>query len=120
MKPHIDETAFGSIALEGTTYEHDVLVRLDGRVKKRRKKLSKAVYGTSHVVSQAEAKHIYEPGAQRLIVGTGQEGNVTLSDEAADYFRRKRCQVDLLPTPRAVDAWNETEGPVIGLFHVTC
>ena len=120
MKPRIDQTVFGSITLEGTTYEHDVLIRLDGQVKKRKKKLSKAVYGTSHMVSQAEAKHIYEPGAQRLIIGTGQEGNVTLSDEAADYFKRKQCQVKLMPTPAAIDAWNEIDGPVIGLFHVTC
>jgi len=23
-------------------------------------------------------------------------------------------------TPQAIDAWNEAEGAVIGLFHVTC
>jgi hypothetical protein len=120
MKPRIDQTVFGSIVVGGTTYEHDVLVRLDGRVKKRKKKLSKAIYGTSHIVSLAEAKHIYEPNARRLLIGTGQEGNVTLSDEAADYFTRKQCQVMLMPTPRAMGAWNESDGPVIGLFHVTC
>jgi hypothetical protein len=26
----------------------------------------------------------------------------------------------LLPTPEAIDVWNETEGGAIGLFHVTC
>jgi hypothetical protein len=25
-----------------------------------------------------------------------------------------------LPTPDAIRVWNETEGAVIGLFHVTC
>lgn len=33
-----------------------MLIRLDGKVKKRKKKLSKAVYGTSHLVSLEEAK----------------------------------------------------------------
>jgi hypothetical protein len=28
--------------------------------------------------------------------------------------------VVLLPTPEAIDVWNETEGGAIGLFHVTC
>ena len=54
------------------------------------------------------------------MIGTGQYGNVRLSEEAADYFKRKQCQVELLPTPEAIRAWNEAEGTVIGLFHVTC
>jgi hypothetical protein len=120
MKPTIDQTTFGSITIEGTIFEHDVLIRLNGEVKKRKKKLSKALYGTSHILSLDEAKHIYEKGAQRLILGTGQYDNVRLSDEAADYFKRKQCQVELVPTPRAIHTWNETEGAVIGLFHVTC
>jgi hypothetical protein len=120
MRPRIDETKFGSIAVGGTVFERDVIIRLNGQVKKRKKKLSKAVYGTSHTISLDEAKYIYEKGAERLIVGAGQYGLVELSDEAADYFERKECQVELLPTPEAIRAWNETEGAVIGLFHVTC
>jgi hypothetical protein len=120
MKPRIDQTAFGSITIEQQHFAHDVLIRLRGQVKKRKKKLSKAIYGTSHVVSLAEAKHTYQPGTKRLIIGTGQQGNVHLSEEAADYFKRKKCQVQLLPTPQAIQAWNEAEGAVIGLFHVTC
>ncbi len=120
MKPTIDQTTFGSITIAGTVFEHDVLIRLNGQVEKRKKKLSKALYGTSHILSLDEAKHIYEKGTQRLILGTGQYDNVRLSDEAADYFKRKQCQVELSPTPTAINAWNETQGAVIGLFHVTC
>ena len=120
MKPKIDGTRFGSITIEGEKIEHDVVIRLNGDVEKRKKKLSKALYGTSHVISLDEAKHVYEDGAERLIVGTGQNGLVTLSEEATDYFRRKACRVDLLPTPEALKAWNEAKGAVIGLFHVTC
>jgi hypothetical protein len=120
MKPTIDQTAFGSITIDGKIFAHDVIIRLSGQVEKRKKKLSKVVYGTSHVMSLAEAKHVYEKGTKRLIIGTGQQGNVTLSEEAADYFKRKKCRVQLLPTPKAIRAWNETEGAVIGLFHVTC
>lgn len=120
MKPTIDETSFGSIIIDGKAFEYDVLIRLNGEIEKRKKKLSKAIYGTSHVLSLDEAKYVYEKGTKRLIIGSGQDGNVELSNEAADYFERKHCKVDLLPTPRAIGTWNKAEGDVIGLFHVTC
>jgi hypothetical protein len=138
MKPRIDGTEFGSITVEGETHHEDILIRLDGQVKKRKKKLSKAVYGTSHIVSLAEAEHIYEEGASgqdvpirtdvpirsdvpvRIIFGTGQSGLLGLSDEATAYFQQKGCQVELLPTGEAIQAWNQAEGAVVGVFHVTC
>jgi hypothetical protein len=120
MKPKIDKAKFGWILIEDVRFEHDVIIRLSGQVKKRKKKLSKAIYGTSHTVSLDEAKHIYETGAERLIIGAGQFGLVELSDEAADYFERQGCRVELHPTPKAIQVWNEAEGNVIGLFHVTC
>ena len=120
MKPRIDRTAFGSITIEGTEFEHDVILRLTGRPEKRKKRLSKAVYGTSHIISLAEAEHVFEKGAERLIIGTGQNGMVKLSDEAAGYFKQRGCQVELLRTPEAIEAWNKARGAVIGLFHVTC
>ncbi len=110
----------GSITIGGSKYDHDVVLRLDGTVEKRKKKLSKAIYGSSHTISLDEARHVYQEGAERLIVGTGQTGLVTLSEEAAAFFRERGCQVSLAPTPEALRLWNEAEGAVIGLFHVTC
>jgi hypothetical protein len=89
-------------------------------VNKRKKKLSKQHYGTSHTVSLDEAKHIFDDGAERLIVGAGQNGVLKLSDEAEDYFTKKGCSVDLRSTPEAMKEWNEAEGKVIAMFHVTC
>ncbi|HEX8860801.1 MAG TPA: hypothetical protein VGC06_17250 [Actinomycetes bacterium] len=79
-----------------------------------------AIYGTSHTISLAEAKHVYQKGAMRLIIGAGQSGMVALSDEAAAYVKRLDCQIDLLPTPDAIPVWNDAAGAVIGLLHVTC
>ena len=120
MKPRIDGSEFGSITIDGERIEHDVLIRLSGEVAKRKKKLSKAVYGTSHTISLAEAEYIYEKGAERLIVGAGQNGMVELSSEAADYFAKHKLAIDLAPTPAAIARWNKARGPVIALFHVTC
>ncbi len=120
MKPKIDDTEFGSITIQGETYENDVIIRMNGAVEKRKKKLSKEIFGTSHLVSKAEAEFVYEGGATRLIVGSGQTGMVRLSEEACEYFKKMGCRVDILPTQKAIEAWNKAEGKTIGLFHVTC
>ena len=60
----IDATEFGSITVDGKTYEHDVIIRLSGKVEKRRKRLSKEKYGTSHIISKAEAKFVFEDGSR--------------------------------------------------------
>jgi len=116
----IDSTEFGSITIDGNKYDHDVLIRLSGEVKKRHKKLSKEKYGTSHIISKDEAEDIFEKGCDQLIVGSGQEGNVRLSPEAADYFEKRGCEVILQPTPEAIRSFNASHEKKIGLMHVTC
>jgi hypothetical protein len=120
MNPKIDSTKFGSITINGEVIDYDVVINLSGKIEKRKKKLSKKIYGTSHIISIEEAKHIYEKGAEKLIIGSGQYDNVTLSSEASDYFEKMQVQVDLSPTPEAIKKWNSAIGFVIGLFHVTC
>jgi hypothetical protein len=120
MQPTIQGTEFGSITADEEVFDHDIVIRLSGKVKKRKKKLSKEKYGTSHTVSLDEAEDIYDDGEEQLIIGTGQYGNVTLSEEAEGYFKDKGCAVELTPTPEAVKVWNEAEGKTIGMFHVTC
>jgi hypothetical protein len=120
MQPRIDRTQFGSVTIDGKVFTHDVLIRLGGQVEKRKKKLSKAVYGTSHTISLAEAEHVYQQGAARLFIGAGQYGTVTLSEEAAAHFEHNGCQVELLSTPEVIPAWNQAEGAVIAMLHVTC
>jgi hypothetical protein len=100
MQPRIDRTQVGSVTIDGKVYEHDALIRLGGMLEKRKKKLSRAVYGTSHTISLAVAKHLYRKGAI--------------------YFQPHRCQVELLPTPEVLSIWNQAEGAVIAMLHVTC
>jgi len=120
MKPKIDKTKFGSITVDGKKYDYDIMIRLDKKVEKRQKKLSKEVYGSSHTISLAEAEHTYEEGAKNLIIGSGQSGLANLSAEASEFFKQKNCQVELLPTPDAIERWNKAKGQAIGLFHITC
>src|SRR5215813_10567450 len=116
----IEGTTFGTITIDGKTYEHDVIIRLSGEVVKRKKKLSKKYYGTSHVLSKDEAKFVFESGCEQLILGSGQMGNVHLSPEAEAYFAKKGCKVVLQSTPEAIHVFNRSHAKKIGLFHVTC
>jgi len=112
----IEGTTFGTITIDGKTYEHDVIIRLSGEVERRKKKLSKKYFGTSHVLSKEEAKFVFEKGCKQLILGSGQMGNVHLSPEAEAYFANKGCE----PTPEAIRIFNKSHEKKVGLFHVTC
>jgi hypothetical protein len=116
----IEGTTFGTIRIDGKTYDHDVIIRLSGEVVKRKKKLSKKYYGTSHTVSKDEAKFVFEKGCDELVVGSGQMGNLHLSPEAQAYFAKKGCKVLLQPTPAAIRLFNRSNANRVGLFHVTC
>ena len=116
----IKGTEFGSITIDGEIYPFDVLIRLSGEIKKRKKKLSKERYGTSHIVSLEEAEFIYEKGSDLLVLGTGQSGNLGLSPEASEFFAHKGCPVLAEPTPQAIVTFNRSKGQKIALFHVTC
>src|SRR5712691_7417449 len=117
----IEGTTFGTITIDGKTYEHDVIIRLSGEVAKRKKKLSKKYFGTSHVLSKDEAKFVFENGCEQLILGSGQMGDVHLSPEAdGAYFAKKACTVLLQPTLKAIPTSTTSHAKKIGLFHVTC
>jgi hypothetical protein len=122
VKPKIKDTSFGAITVGKKTYHHDIVIGLDGAVRKRKKKLSKRLYGTSHTISLDEIRDVYETGAKRLIVGTGQYDQIRLSDETVTFLDAHGCQAILLSTGEAMNTWNETErkGEAIGLFHITC
>lgn len=68
--PKINSTDFGLITIEGEKFAYDVVIRLDGNMRrwnfrqKRKKKLSKAIYGTSHVISLDEARATFEEKAE--------------------------------------------------------
>jgi hypothetical protein len=120
MKPIIQKSKFGSITIENVRYPYDVLIRLDGKVKKRKKKLSKKVYGTSHLISLEEIKFIHSQNTEMIIFGAGQHGQMKLSPEAEEFLGDQNCDFILKATPQAIKHWNNSKGKVIGLFHVTC
>jgi hypothetical protein len=76
---HFEGFSFGSIRIDGVTYDHDVVIE-SGRVKKRNKKPSKPlrdVFGHTPVSSNEEIPW----GCRRLIIGTGMQGALPVTDE---------------------------------------
>jgi hypothetical protein len=88
----IESTTFGAITINGKTYEHDVVIRLSGEVVKRKEKLSRKLYGTSHVLSKDEAKFLFEKGGDQIVIASGETGNVRLSSEAEAYFKKRAAR----------------------------
>jgi len=72
MIPEINKTSFGSITVDGEIYDHDINIALDGEVRKRKKKLSKAVYDTSHTISFDEIRYTFQDNSEGIIIGGGQ------------------------------------------------
>lgn len=120
MHPQIDKAIFGWIQINGQKYKHDIVIEQNSTIRKRKKKLSKAEFGTSHIVSLAEAQDIYSKNLETLLIGSGMFDKVRLSDQAADFFRSNNTTVIILPTGKAVRYWNDRHVPMVGLFHITC
>jgi hypothetical protein len=116
----INGTKFGSITIDGKVYGHDVAIDLSGNIIKRKKKLSKKYYGTSHIISGDEARFLYQKGAKKLILGTGQYDNVRLSKDARRFLDKKGCKVVSADTPNALTIYNRSVARKIAMFHVTC
>jgi len=119
-KAFVQSCSFGEIVIDGTAYDHDVIITISGKIRKRKKKLSKKYYGTSHVISLEEAQYLYEKDAEEIIIGTGMYDMVTLSPEASEFLADQRCQVTTAATPQAIELYNSSPTRVMALFHITC
>ena len=120
MGPKIEVATFGRITVNGESFDHDIVIGLSGEITKRKKKLSKQVFGTSHIISCEEVEQIFEEGCKTLIIGAGLYGQVKLSEDAQKFLNERGVECILQPTVDAMKKFNLIEGAKIGLFHVTC
>ena len=96
----IERTTFGTITIDGKTYEHDVIIRLSGEVARRKKKLSKKYYGTSHVLSKDEARFVFENGCEQLILGSGQWATYIYRRKLTRILRKRAARSCCSRPPR--------------------
>jgi len=118
IKPiRFEAFSFGSIRIDGVTYEHDVLIDR-GRVRKRKKKPSKRFRGVfGHTPLSMEEKIPWKCG--RLVIGTG-TGALPVMDEVKKEAKRRHVELFILPTAKAIEELHKNPEDTNAILHVTC
>lgn len=109
---------FGSIQIDGKTYDHDVVLDR-GVVRKRHKKASqplRSAYG--HTPLSLSEKIPWD--CRRLVVGTGAQGALPLVPELKREADRRGVELVALPTADAIALLEEDSEDTNAVLHVTC
>jgi hypothetical protein len=110
---------FGSIEVDGRTYEHDIVID-QGVVRKRSKKPSKP-YRVQFGHTPLSADEELPWGGPRLIIGTGAHGRLPIMPEVVAEAERRNVDLVAVPTEdacRLVAGLKPRE--VHAVLHVTC
>ena len=110
--------SFGSIRIDGVTYEHDLVIDR-GEIRKRKKKASKHyrdVYGHTPLSTKEDIPW----RCRRLVVGTGAEGGLPVMDEVRKEAQLRKVELLSLPTIDAIAILNGSGKDTNAILHVTC
>src|SRR5499425_3329004 len=109
--------SFGSIRIDGVTYEHDVVIDR-GEVRKRKKKPSKKFREEfGHTPVSVEEKIPWK--CRRLIIGTG-TGALPVMDEVKREAQRRKIELRILPTAQAIELLKSSRPDTNAILHVNC
>lgn len=109
--------SFGSIRIDGVTFDHDVVIDR-GEVRKRKKKPSKKFHDSfGHTPLSAEERIPWE--CRRLVIGTG-TGALPVMDEVKQEARRRKVELCILPTAQAIEVLKAAPPSTNAILHVTC
>jgi hypothetical protein len=115
---HFEDFAFGSIRIDGVTYEHDVVIDR-GEVRKRHKKPSKKSRDRfGHTPLSADEQIPW--ACRRLVIGTGAHGALPVMEEVRREARRRGVELLVLPTAEAIAALQQNPEETNAVLHVTC
>ena len=109
--------SFGSIRIDGTTYEHDVVID-HGEVRKRVKERSKKFrqeFGHTPLSLEEEIPW----ACRRLVIGTG-TGALPVMEAVKDEAKRRKIKLLILPTVEAIEELKQHPSDTNAILHVTC
>jgi hypothetical protein len=109
---------FGSIRIDGKTYDHDVV--LDGAVvMKRDKKASRSLRSTYGHTPLSPLENIpWE--CSRLVIGTGAYGSLPIVPAFRDEAARRGVTLVEVPTAVAIRLLKKDSKSTNAVLHVTC
>ena len=115
----VEWLGFGRIEVGGMPYDADVVIEC-GRVRRRRKKPSKA-YRDQFGHTPLSAEESIPWGGPRLIVGTGADGRLPIMAEVRELAARRNVEIVALPTESACRLIAQLDpDEVNAVLHVTC
>jgi len=109
---------FGSIRVDGVTYDHDLVVDR-GKIRKRKKAASRKFRGAYGHTPLSVAEDI-PWRCRRLVIGTGADGALPVMQDVRDEARRRKIDLVLLPTAEAIGALAKAGADTNAVLHLTC
>lgn len=110
---------FGSIVVEGKTYDHDVVIEA-GVVRARSKKPSKQ-YRSRFGHTPLSVDEDIPWSSPRIVIGTGAGGQLPIMDEVREEAADRGVELVTMPTARACETLREVDSErVFAILHVTC
>ena len=112
-----DEFSFGTVRINGSTYEQDVVIDR-GKIRKRKKAPSKKFRDEfGHTPVSIEEKIPWK--CHRLVIGTGAYGRLPVMQEVKREAERRRIDLVIAPTREAIRLV-EKDCAANAILHLTC
>jgi hypothetical protein len=112
-----EEFSFGSIQIDGVTYDHDVVIDR-GEIRKRKKKPSRKFRGAyGHMPLSMEEDIPWK--CKRLVIGIG-TGTLPVMDEVKREAKRRKIKLVVLRTTEAIEKLKHESAQTNAILHVTC
>src|ERR1700756_1700918 len=110
--------SFGSICIDGSTYEHDVIIDR-GEIRKRKKKPSKKFREQfGHTPLSIEEEIPWQ--CHQLIIGSGAYGRLPVMQGVQREAERRKVKLLVLPTIDAIEVLQREPKDTNAILHVTC
>jgi hypothetical protein len=109
--------SFGSIRIDGVTYQHDVVID-HGQVRKRKKKPSRQ-FREAFEHTPLSAQEDIPWKCRRLVIGTG-TGALPVMEEVKHEAQRRQVELVILPTAEAIAKLKKHPDRTNAILHVTC
>jgi hypothetical protein len=114
------QSEFGWIEVNGVRYEKDIIIHVDGKVTKRKRKKSrdlKVKYGHTPL-SRSELMFLEDEKPEVVYIGTGHQGALPITPKAQQVL--KKYETVILPTPEVIEKIDREHRKYVALVHVTC